>query len=110
MACQAIQVNGLLMRTGGTLMATGGSQAHPLKVVVYTTPTCHWCRVAKRYLAENDIAFREVDVTKDRRGLREMTLMTGGNAVPVVLVGERAMKGWDQREFERLFSGRAGRR
>jgi glutaredoxin len=66
--------------------------------------------VAKRYLAENDIPFREVDVTRDRRGLREMVLMTGGRAVPVISVGEHAMTGWDVREFERLMTGRFRRR
>ena len=88
---------------------SGKSRPQP-RVTVYTTPHCHWCLVAKRYLAENDIPFREVDVTRDRRGLREMVLMTGGRAVPVISVGEHAMTGWDVREFERLMTGRFRRR
>jgi hypothetical protein len=31
-----------------------------------------------------------------------MLLMTGRHAVPVVVVGEKAMVGWDAREFRRL--------
>jgi glutaredoxin 3 len=79
-------------------------------VTLYTTPHCHWCKVAKRHLLDNDIAFREVDVVTDRCGLREMVLMTGSRAVPVVRVGQRAMTGWDVHEFERLMVGRLGRR
>jgi glutaredoxin len=79
-------------------------------VTIYTTPTCHWCRVAKRYFAEHRIEFREVDVSQDRRGRKEMVLMTGGMAVPVIRVGEHAMTGWDVREFERLRSGKFKRR
>jgi glutaredoxin 3 len=90
-------------------MATGDSRP-TVQVVIYTTPTCAWCRVAKRYFAEHDVAFREVDVTKDRRGAREMLLMTGGRAVPVIRVGSHAMTGWDVHEFERLRSGRFKRR
>ena len=90
-------------------MTSGSTQREPT-VVVYTTPTCHWCRVAKAYLKERGIAFREIDVTSDRRGLREMVLMTGGRAVPVIRVGEHAMTGWDAEEFERLRSGRFYRR
>ena len=45
-----------------------------------------------------------------RKGLRDMVLMSGGRAVPVLRVGEHAMIGWDAREFERLRSGRFKRR
>ena len=79
-------------------------------ITVFTGPHCHWCRVAKRYLSENGIPFREIDVSTDRRGLREMVLMTGSRAVPVILVGEHAMTGWNVNEFERLLRGRFGRR
>ena len=87
----------------------GGSKPKP-PVVIYTTPHCAWCRVAKRYFAEHDVEYREVDVVHDRRGAREMVLMTGGRAVPVIRVGSHAMTGWDVREFERLYSGKFKRR
>jgi glutaredoxin len=66
--------------------------------------------VAKRYFAEQGVTYREIDVATDARGRREMVLMTGQNGVPVVRVGERAMVGWDPREFELLRSGRQRRR
>jgi glutaredoxin 3 len=91
-------------------VATDGNRASDADVVIFTTPACGWCRVAKSYFAEHNIPFKEVDVTKDRRGLREMVLMTGGRAVPVIRIGEHAMTGWDVREFERLRSGRFNRR
>jgi glutaredoxin 3 len=79
-------------------------------ITIYTTPTCHWCGIAKRYLAGHGVSFSEVDITHDRRGLREMVLMTGGRSVPVLRVGTHAMIGWDVAEFERLRSGRFKRR
>jgi len=94
---------------GWFLPMNGGSSSLPV-VTLYTTPHCHWCRVAKRHLSEKSIPFREIDVSSDRRGLREMVLMTGSRSVPVVRVGEHAMTGWDVREFERLLSGRFRRR
>lgn len=91
------------------MSAASGSQSNP-SVTIYVTPTCHWCKVAKAYLAQKAIPYREVDITRDRRGLREMVLMTGRHAVPVLRVGEHAMVGWDVREFERLLGGRFKRR
>jgi glutaredoxin 3 len=59
--------------------------------------------VAKRYFAEHDVSFTAVDVSADRRGLREMVATTGQYGVPVILVGEKAMVGWNAQEFQRLF-------
>ncbi len=86
-----------------------GSRREAPRITVYTTPACHWCTVAKRYLAEKGFEFTEIDVTRDRRGLKRMVLMTGQRGVPVIQVGDRAMAGWDKREFERLLKG-GGRR
>jgi len=46
----------------------------------------------------------------NRRALKDMVMMTGQYGVPVVLVGERAMVGWDEREFEALRAGKKRRR
>jgi glutaredoxin len=91
-------------------MATNGEKQGTPRITIYTTPTCHWCEVAKRYFEKHRIEFTEVDVTRDRRGMRDMVLMTGGRAVPVVRVGSHAMTGWDAREFEKLRSGSFKRR
>ena len=47
--------------------------------------------------------FTAVDVSADRRGLREMVATTGQYGVPVILVGEKAMVGWNAQEFQQLF-------
>lgn len=72
------------------------------KITIFTTPVCSWCRIAKAYLRDNEIDFVEVDITVDARGRREMVAMTGQHGVPVILVGEKAIIGWNLHEFERL--------
>jgi glutaredoxin 3 len=59
--------------------------------------------VAKRYFAEHGVRYTDVNISADRRGLREMVATTGQYGVPVILVGEKAMVGWDAGEFQRLF-------
>ena len=90
-------------------MPTGG-QKHPPRVTIYTTPQCHWCNVARAYFSDNDIPYRQVDVSSRGVGRREMTLLTGGSTVPVIVVGEHAMTGWDEAEFRRLMEGTFKRR
>lgn len=87
-------------------MTTGGSNGRVPRITVYTSPTCHWCSVAKRYLADKSLAFREIDVVSNPKGRQEMVKRTGQRGVPVILVGEHMMIGWDRAEFERLLSGR----
>lgn len=58
--------------------------------------------MAKRYFAENGIEFADVDVATNSEALKEMVVMTGQYGVPVIRVGEKAMVGWDPKEFERL--------
>lgn len=91
-------------------MPTSGSHDHPPRITVYTSPACHWCRVAKRYLEHRGLTYREVDIISDKRGRQEMVRMTGQYGVPVIRVGHRAMVGWDKAEFELLLSGKVGRR
>ena len=91
-------------------MPTSGNASHQPRITVFTSPTCHWCRVAKRYLDERGLTYREIDIIKDGRGRQEMVRMTGQSGVPVIRVGEHAMTGWDRAEFERLLSGRFKRR
>jgi glutaredoxin 3 len=35
-----------------------------MTVIIYTTPTCQYCGVAKQFLAERGIAFTEYDISK----------------------------------------------
>lgn len=59
--------------------------------------------MAKRYFAENGIAYEEADVSADREALKEMVTTTGQYGVPVIAVGEKAMVGWGPAEFKELW-------
>ena len=83
--------------------------AQTKRVRIFTTPVCPWCDAAKTFCREHGVEFTEVDVTRDRRGLREMVMLTGQRGVPVILVGDKAIVGWDPRELRRLL-GWSGRR
>ena len=71
-------------------------------VVIFTTPTCSWCRRAKQYLTEKHVAFREVDVSRDERSAREVVRMTGQTGVPVVLIGNQPVVGFDKPRIDHL--------
>jgi glutaredoxin 3 len=73
-----------------------------VRITVYTTPICPYCDHAKAYLTAHGHEFTEVDVSEDRKGRREMVLMTGQRGVPVIRVGEKALVGWNPARFRAL--------
>jgi glutaredoxin-like YruB-family protein len=71
-------------------------------VVVYSSPTCIHCRAAKAFLAAAGIDFDEVDVQEDIEGREELIELTGQLAVPVIVVGETVVQGFDRPRLQAL--------
>ncbi len=65
-------------------------------VTIYTTPTCHFCKMAKDFFAEKNVEFTAYDVTTDAAKREEMIQMTGQLGVPVIVIGEDIMVGFDR--------------
>jgi glutaredoxin 3 len=66
------------------------------KITVYGTPTCPYCSRAKQFLKENNIAFEDVDVSKDQARADEMIDKSGQMGVPVLDIGGEIIVGFDQ--------------
>lgn len=58
------------------------------KVRVFSTPTCAYCVILKRYLDEKGIEYENIDVSKDEEMLKEMVELSGQMGVPVTEIGE----------------------
>lgn len=65
-------------------------------VTIYSTPTCHFCQLAKEFLTEKGIAYTNFDVSVDAAKREEMINMTGQLGVPVIKVGDDIMVGFDR--------------
>jgi glutaredoxin-like YruB-family protein len=76
--------------------------ARPHRVLVFTTPTCPWCKRAKSYLQSQKVPFKEVDVSRDPRAANDLVRRTGQIGVPVIEIDGRPIVGFDQRRIDRL--------
>ena len=72
-----------------------------MAVTIYTTPSCGYCTVAKKYFRENKISFTEYDVSRDQRKADEMVRKSGQMGVPVIDVNGKVIVGFNQPEIER---------
>ncbi|NQV91588.1 glutaredoxin family protein [Candidatus Woesearchaeota archaeon] len=70
------------------------------QVIIYTTPTCPWCKKSKEWFKENKVSFKEVDVTSDDKGKEEMIEKSGQMGVPVIEIGKEIIVGFNPEAFE----------
>jgi glutaredoxin 3 len=70
------------------------------KVTIYSTPTCVYCKMAKEFFAKNNIAYEEHDVAADAAARKEMFDKTHQMGVPVILVGDKIIVGFDKETLE----------
>ena len=71
-------------------------------VTIYSTPSCHYCRLAKDFFKANNIAYTEYDVASDSETRKEMVEKSGQMGVPVIIIGDELVIGFDQTELTKL--------
>jgi len=74
------------------------------KVIIFTTPTCSYCNIAKRYFREKQIRFNDVDVSRDQRAAADMQRRTGQTGVPVIMINNRSIVGFDKPKINRMLN------
>ena len=72
------------------------------KVVIYSTPTCHFCQMSKEFFKENGVAYEEFDVASDMERRTEMVDKSGGMAVPVIDIDGAIVVGFDKERLSEL--------
>ncbi len=64
-------------------------------VTIYTTPICPYCTSAKQLLKRKDVAFTEIDVSRDASARQTMMTKSGRHTVPQIWIGDRHIGGCD---------------
>ena len=72
------------------------------QVVVYSTPTCPYCKRAKDYLSRKGIPYIERNVAMDRDAAKEMIKKSGQMGVPVILINGEIIIGFNQTQLDKL--------
>lgn len=68
-------------------------------VTIYSTPTCHYCNLAKDFMKANGISYTEHNVASDLAKRKEMVEKSGQMGVPVIDVDGSIMVGFDKPAF-----------
>src|SRR5512136_66860 len=73
------------------------------KVTVYSTQVCQYCRMAKAFLDKQGVPYESIDVGEDRAAAEKMIELSGQRGVPVIVVDDEVIVGFDSQRLNALF-------
>jgi len=73
-----------------------------MSVKIYSTPSCAYCNMAKRFFRERGIKFTEYNVARDERKAQFIANKTGQMGVPVIDINGKYVVGFDRTKVERI--------
>ena len=74
------------------------------KVVIYSTPTCPWCKRAKEYFSQKGIPYSEHNVAENKDAAKEMINKSGQMSVPVISIDDEVVAGFNQSKLDSLLA------
>lgn len=72
-----------------------------MKVKIYTTPQCTWCKRVKNLLDECGVEYEEIDVSQNEEAAEKMMEISGQTGVPVTDVEGKIITGFDEPELKK---------
>lgn len=72
------------------------------KVIIYSTPRCVYCNMAKEFFKANNVPFENVDVSTDATRRQEMIDKSGQMGVPVIQIDNDLIIGFNKPKVAQL--------
>ena len=71
------------------------------EVKLYTTPTCPYCTIAKKFLDDNGAKYQELDIVEDKAAREEAKNKCKSLAVPTICFDNEVTVGFNEREIRK---------
>ncbi|HEY4715411.1 MAG TPA: glutaredoxin domain-containing protein [Candidatus Paceibacterota bacterium] len=73
------------------------------QVLIYSTPSCVYCKLAKEFFTANNIPYTEYNVAEDAAKRAELIEKSGQRGVPVIQIGDDSIViGFDKAKIKEL--------
>ncbi|MCX7098906.1 MAG: hypothetical protein NTV43_13470 [Methylococcales bacterium] len=73
------------------------------KVTLYSTVWCGYCAKTRRYFADNDIAYEDIDVEHTGAGQAAYQKL-GANGVPIIVINDTVIQGYSPDKIDAALS------
>lgn len=74
------------------------------KVIIYSTPSCVYCKMAKEFFKKNNVEYTEHNVAQDDRAREEMVKKSRQLGVPVIDIDGEIFVGFDQSGLKKILN------
>jgi len=91
--------------TSGNTSETSPIVAPDKTVLLYSRVGCGYCDKAKAFLQEHNIPFEEIDVNTSERGKEDFQKL-GAMGVPILIVGDAKVIGYDEAELTKTLKSK----
>ncbi|MES3032071.1 MAG: glutaredoxin family protein [Patescibacteria group bacterium] len=71
-------------------------------VIIYSTPSCHFCHMAKEFFKEKNVPFTDFDVASDPEKRKELVEKSGQLGVPVIIIDNDLIVGFNKPKIVEL--------
>ncbi len=71
-----------------------------MKIKMYTTPFCKYCKVAKEIFQKRALSFEEIDITQNQKFMEEMLKKSNQMTVPVFDINGQILVGFNRTKLE----------
>ena len=71
-------------------------------VTIYSTPSCHFCHMAKDFFKEKNITYTDYNVASDTEKRKEMLEKSGQMGVPVIVIDNDLVVGFNKPIISKL--------
>jgi glutaredoxin 3 len=71
-------------------------------VSIYSTPSCHFCHMAKDFFMEHNVAFSDFNVAEDMDKRKDMIEKSGQMGVPVIIIDNNLIVGFNKPKIAEL--------
>ncbi len=73
-------------------------------ITIYSTPTCPYCEMTKKFLSANEIEYEEKNVANDQEAAKEMIEKSGQMGVPVTDIDGEIVVGFDKDKLSEILN------
>lgn len=71
------------------------------QVKIFTTPTCPYCQLAKKFLDDHGVKYQEFNIIEDKAAREEMKNKCRSLAVPTICFDDEVIIGFNEAELKK---------
>lgn len=72
------------------------------RVIVYSTPSCSWCNTLKAYFKIHNVAYTDIDVSRDQKAADTLVKRSGQMGVPQTEINGEIIVGFNKARINQL--------